>query len=134
MNFSSVFIRRPIFATVISVIIILIGLMAMRTLPIEQYPQVVPPTISVSATYPGASAQTVSDTVASTLAQEINGTENMIYLTSSSSDSGQMSMSVYFKIGTNPQTAQINVNNRVQQALSKLPSEVQSQDVCSSDL
>ncbi|WFF40353.1 efflux RND transporter permease subunit [Salinicola endophyticus] len=129
MNFSSVFIRRPIFATVISVIIILIGLMAMRTLPIEQYPQVVPPTISVSATYPGASAQTVSDTVASTLAQEINGTENMIYLTSSSSDSGQMSMSVYFKIGTNPQTAQINVNNRVQQALSKLPSEVQAQGV-----
>lgn len=129
MNFSSVFIRRPIFATVVSVIITLIGLMAMRTLPIEQYPSVVPPTISVSATYPGASAQTVSDTVAAVLAQEINGTEDMIYLTSSSSDSGQMSMSVYFNIGTDPQTAQINVNNRVQQALSQLPSEVQSQGV-----
>jgi len=129
MNFSSVFIRRPIFATVISVIITLIGIMAVRVLPIEQYPQVVPPTISVSTTYPGASAQTVSDTVASTLAQEINGTEDMIYLTSSSSDSGQMSMSVYFEIGTDPQTAQINVNNRVQQALSQLPSEVQSQGV-----
>ena len=78
MNFSSVFIRRPIFATVVSVIITLIGLMAMRTLPIEQYPSVVPPTISVSATYPGASAQTVSDTVAAVLAQEINGTKDMI--------------------------------------------------------
>ncbi|KAA0016482.1 efflux RND transporter permease subunit [Salinicola corii] len=129
MNFSSVFIRRPIFATVLSVIITLIGLMAMRTLPIEQYPPVVPPTISVSATYPGASAQTVSDTVASVIAQEINGTEDMIYLTSSSSDSGQMSMSVYFNIGTDPQTATINVNNRVQRALSQLPSEVQSQGV-----
>ncbi|WP_322529030.1 multidrug efflux RND transporter permease subunit [Salinicola sp. LHM] len=129
MNFSSVFIRRPIFATVVSVIITLIGLMAMRTLPIEQYPPVVPPTISVSATYPGASAQTVSDTVASVIAQEINGTEDMIYLTSSSSDSGQMSMSVYFNIGTDPQTATINVNNRVQRALSQLPSEVQSQGV-----
>ncbi|GHB15946.1 efflux RND transporter permease subunit [Salinicola rhizosphaerae] len=129
MNFSSVFIRRPIFATVVSVIITLIGIMAMRTLPIEQYPQVVPPTISVSASYPGASAQTVSETVASTLAQEINGTEDMIYLTSSSSDDGQMSMSVYFNIGTDPQTATINVNNRVQRALSQLPSEVQSQGV-----
>ncbi|MDH4572220.1 efflux RND transporter permease subunit [Salinicola acroporae] len=129
MNFSSVFIRRPIFATVLSVIITLIGLMAMRTLPIEQYPPVVPPTISVSATYPGASAQTVSDTVASVIAQEINGTQDMIYLTSSSSDSGQMSMSVYFNIGTDPQTATINVNNRVQRALSQLPSEVQSQGV-----
>ncbi|WP_110668932.1 efflux RND transporter permease subunit [Salinicola halophilus] len=129
MNFSSVFIRRPIFATVVSVIITLIGLMAMRSLPIEQYPSVVPPTISVSATYPGASSQTVSDTVAAVLAQEINGTEDMIYLTSSSSDSGQMSMSVYFSIGTDPQTATINVNNRVQRALSQLPSEVQSQGV-----
>ncbi|WP_110707646.1 multidrug efflux RND transporter permease subunit [Salinicola sp. CR57] len=129
MNFSSVFIRRPIFATVLSVIITLIGLMAMRTLPIEQYPPVVPPTISVSATYPGASAQTVSDTVASVIAQEINGTQDMIYLTSSSSDSGQMSMSVYFNIGTDPQTATINVNNRVQRALSQLPGEVQSQGV-----
>lgn len=129
MNFSSVFIRRPIFATVVSVIIMLIGLMAMRTLPIEQYPQVVPPTISVTATYPGASAQTVSDTVASIIAQEINGTEDMIYLTSNSSDDGRMSMSVYFNIGTDPQTAQINVNNRVQQALSQLPSEVQAQGV-----
>jgi HAE1 family hydrophobic/amphiphilic exporter-1/multidrug efflux pump len=129
MSVSSVFIRRPIFATVISVIITIVGIMAMRVLPIEQYPQVVPPTISVSTTFPGASAQTVSETVASTIAQEINGTEDMIYLTSSSSDSGQMSMTVYFKIGTDPQTATINVNNRVQRALSQLPSEVQSQGV-----
>ncbi|WP_129139071.1 efflux RND transporter permease subunit [Modicisalibacter coralii] len=129
MNFSSVFIRRPIFATVISVIIVLIGLMAVRVLPVEQYPRVVPPSVSVTATYPGASAQTVSDTVASTLAEEVNGVENMIYMTSASSDSGSMSMQIYFSIGTDPQTATINVNNRVQRALSQLPSEVQAQGV-----
>ncbi|GAB2803094.1 efflux RND transporter permease subunit [Halomonas shantousis] len=129
MNFSSVFIRRPIFATVLSAIITLIGLMAARTLPIEQYPQVVPPSVSVSATYPGADAQTISDTVAATLSEEVNGVEDMIYMTSTSSDAGTMSMQVYFNIGTDPQTATINVNNRVQRALSRLPSEVQAQGI-----
>ena len=129
MNFSSVFIRRPIFATVLSVIITLIGLMAARSLPIEQYPQVVPPSVSISATYPGADAQTVSDTVAATLSEQVNGVEDMIYLTSTSSDAGTMSMQVYFAIGTDPQVATINVNNRVQRAMSQLPSEVQAQGV-----
>ncbi|TDX23798.1 HAE1 family hydrophobic/amphiphilic exporter-1/multidrug efflux pump [Modicisalibacter xianhensis] len=129
MNFSSVFIRRPIFATVLSVIITLIGLMAARSLPIEQYPQVVPPSVSISATYPGADAQTVSDTVAATLSEEVNGVDDMIYLTSTSSDAGTMSMQVYFAIGTDPQVATINVNNRVQRAMSQLPSEVQAQGV-----
>ncbi|MEC9482078.1 MAG: multidrug efflux RND transporter permease subunit [Halomonas sp.] len=129
MNFSSVFIRRPIFATVLSIIITIVGLMAARMLPIEQYPQVVPPSVSVSATYPGADAQTVSDTVAATLSEAVNGVDDMIYMTSTSSDAGTMSMQVYFDIGTDPQVATINVNNRVQRAMPQLPSEVQTQGV-----
>ncbi|GHC20730.1 multidrug efflux RND transporter permease subunit [Kushneria pakistanensis] len=129
MNISSFFINRPIFATVVSIIITLIGFMSVRGLSVEQYPQVVPPTVSVSASYPGASAQVLSDTVASTLTEEINGVQNMIYITSTSADSGQLSMSVYFNIGTDPDQATIDVNNRVQRALSQLPSEVQSQGV-----
>ncbi|OHV11998.1 efflux RND transporter permease subunit [Kushneria phosphatilytica] len=129
MNFASFFIHRPIFATVVSIIITLMGLMAVRVLPIQQYPSVVPPTVSVMATFPGADAETVSNTVASPLAEEINGTQDMIYLTSSSSDSGQLNMSVYFNIGTDPDMATINVNNRVQRALSQLPQQVQNQGV-----
>ncbi|ARS54051.1 efflux RND transporter permease subunit [Kushneria konosiri] len=129
MNISSFFINRPIFATVISIIITLIGFMSVRGLAVEQYPQVVPPSVSVSASFPGADAQTLSDTVASTLTEEINGVQNMIYITSTSADSGQMSMQVYFRIGTNPDQATIDVNNRVQRALSQLPSEVQTQGV-----
>ncbi|MCX2523133.1 efflux RND transporter permease subunit [Larsenimonas rhizosphaerae] len=129
MNISSFFINRPIFATVVSIIITLVGLMAMRTLPIEQYPQVVPITVSVQATFPGADAETVSETVASPLAEQVNGVQDMIYLTSASADNGVMNMKVYFRIGTDPDIATINVNNRVQRALSQLPSSVQSQGV-----
>ncbi|WP_299262002.1 efflux RND transporter permease subunit [uncultured Kushneria sp.] len=129
MNISSFFINRPIFATVMSIIITLIGFMSVRGLSVEQYPQVVPPTVSVSASYPGASAQVLSDTVASVLTQEINGVQNMIYITATSADSGQLSMSVYFQIGTDPDQATIDVNNRVQRALSQLPTEVQNQGV-----
>ncbi|MCM5703700.1 efflux RND transporter permease subunit [Larsenimonas salina] len=129
MNISSFFINRPIFATVLSIIITLVGFMAMRSLPIEQYPQVVPVTVSVTASFPGADAETVSETVAAPLAEEINGVKNMIYLSSSSADSGQMRMKVYFNIGTDPDIATINVNNRVQRALSRLPSAVQNQGV-----
>ncbi|RKR06116.1 HAE1 family hydrophobic/amphiphilic exporter-1/multidrug efflux pump [Kushneria sinocarnis] len=129
MNFASFFIHRPIFATVVSIIITLMGLMSVRALPIQQYPNVVPPTVSVSANFPGADATTVSNTVASPLAQEINGTQNMIYQTSSSSDSGRLQMQVYFDIGTDPDQATINVNNRVQRALSQLPQSVQNQGV-----
>lgn len=129
MSISSFFISRPIFATVLSIVITLVGFLSLRGLPIEQYPQVVPPTVSVSASYPGASAETLSNTVASPLATEINGVQDMIYLTTTSADSGQMSMSVYFNIGTNADQATIDVNNRVQRALSQLPTEVQNQGV-----
>ncbi|MCI0511315.1 HAE1 family hydrophobic/amphiphilic exporter-1/multidrug efflux pump [Chromohalobacter marismortui] len=129
MNISNFFIKRPIFATVISIVIIVIGAMAMRVLPIEQYPSVVPPTVSVQATYPGADAETVSKTVAAPLAEAINGVENMIYMTSTSADNGSMQMDVSFRIGTDGDINTINVNNRVQQALSQLPESVQSQGV-----
>lgn len=129
MNISRFFIQRPIFATVLSIIITLIGAMAMRILPIAQYPDVVPPSVNITATYPGANAETVAETVAAPLAQQINGVENMLYMTSTSTDSGTMQMSVSFAVGSDGNIDTINVNNRVQQALASLPSEVQSQGV-----
>ncbi|SFH55652.1 efflux RND transporter permease subunit [Modicisalibacter xianhensis] len=129
MNFSNFFISRPIFATVISLILALVGVVAMRALPIEQYPSVVPPTVSVRATFPGADAETVAQTVAAPIAESINGVEDMIYMTSTSADNGSMSMNVAFGIGTDGDINTINVNNRVQQTLSQLPQEVQDQGV-----
>ncbi|WP_192036295.1 efflux RND transporter permease subunit [Halomonas sp. YLGW01] len=129
MTFSDFFIRRPVFATVVSVIIALVGIMALRALPIEQYPSVVPPTVSVEASYPGADADTVSQTVAAPLAEAINGVENMLYMNSTTSDSGTLSMNIAFAIGSDGDTNTINVNNRVQQTLSQLPESVQSQGV-----
>lgn len=123
--FSKFFINRPIFASVLSIIIIIGGLMAMRVLPVEEYPQLTPPQVSVSAFYTGANADVIANTVASVLEDQINGVENMIYIQSTSSSSGSMGLSVYFKVGTNPKQATIDVNNRVQAALSRLPSEVQ---------
>lgn len=127
--FSKFFINRPIFATVLSIVVIIAGLMAIRGLPIEEYPQVTPPQVSVQATYAGANAETISKTVAAPLEQQINGVENMIYMSSTASSSGTLTINVYFKIGTNSDQATINVNNRVQAALNKLPSEVQAQGV-----
>ncbi len=127
--FSKFFINRPIFATVLSIVVIIAGLMSIRALPIEEYPQVTPPQITVSATYAGASAETISKTVAAPLEQQINGVEDMIYMSSTASSDGSLSINIYFKIGTNPDQATINVNNRVQAALNKLPSEVQAQGV-----
>ncbi len=126
---SKFFIDRPVFASVLSIVIVLAGLLAMRALPIAQYPEIVPPEIVVSATYPGASAQTIAETVAAPLEQQINGVENMIYMRSTSTGSGTLSLSVYFQIGTNPDQATINVNNRVQRATVLLPQEVQRQGV-----
>lgn len=123
--FSKFFINRPIFASVISIIIVIGGFMAMRGLPVEEYPQLTPPQVSVSASYTGANADVIANTVASVLEDQINGVENMIYMQSVSSSSGSMSISVYFKIGTDPKQATIDVNNRVQAALSRLPDEVQ---------
>ncbi len=123
------FIKRPILASVLSIILVFAGIMAMVTLPIEQYPNMTPPQIQVTATYPGASAQTIADTVAAPLEQQINGTENMIYMYSQNSSAGSMTLSVYFEIGTDPDIAQTNVQNNVNLAMSQLPTTVQKQGV-----
>ncbi|WP_299027234.1 efflux RND transporter permease subunit [uncultured Campylobacter sp.] len=127
--FSKFFIDRPIFATVVSIIIVIAGTMAIKGLPIEEYPKLTPPQISVSATYTGADAQTIADSVASAIEDQINGVENMLYMQSTSSSSGSLSINVYFKIGTSAKQATIDVNNRVQAALSRLPQEVQNMGV-----
>ena len=129
MNFSNFFIKRPIFATVLAIILTVIGVVSMRVLPIEQYPSVVPPTVSVTARFPGADAETVAQTVAAPLAEAINGVEDMLYMTSNSADNGMMSLNVAFDIGTDGDINTINVNNRVQGALSQLPEQVQAQGV-----
>ena len=126
---SKFFIDRPVFASVISIIIVIGGLLAMRFLPISQYPEIVPPEVSVSATYPGASAETIASTVAAPLEQQVNGVEKMLYMRSTSTGSGTLSLVVTFAIGTNPDQATINVNNRVQRAIPLLPQEVQRQGV-----
>src|SRR5262245_19023948 len=127
--FSKFFIDRPVFASVIAIIIVIGGLLAMQVLPISQYPEIVPPEVTVSATYPGASAETIAQTVAAPLEQQINGVEKMLYMHSTSSGSGTLSLIVTFAIGTNPDQATINVNNRVQRAIPLLPQEVQRQGV-----
>ncbi len=126
---SKFFIDRPVFASVLSIVIVLAGLVAMRALPISQYPQIVPPDVVVTANYPGATAETIASTVAAPLEQQINGVERMLYMRSTSTGSGTMSLTISFEIGTNPDQNAINVNNRVQRALPLLPAEVARQGV-----
>jgi hydrophobe/amphiphile efflux-1 (HAE1) family protein len=124
MNFAHFFIDRPIFATVLAILTMIIGMLAYFNLPIEQYPQVTPPTIQVTATYPGASAKTVADTVATPLEQEINGIENMLYMFSQATADGRLTLTITFKLGTNLDDAQVLVQNRVAIAEPRLPEEV----------
>ncbi len=126
---SNLFISRTRLAIVISIIIAIAGAIAVFSLPIQQYPQITPPTVTVSASYPGASADIIADVVGGPLETAINGVDNMIYMSSTSSNAGQYSLSVTFEVGTDPEQAQINVQNRAQLAISRLPAAVAQQGV-----
>ncbi|GAK34835.1 efflux pump membrane transporter BepE [alpha proteobacterium Q-1] len=126
--FSRFFINRPVFSGVLAIVIVLAGLIAMRSLPIEQYPQIIPPEVVVTTSYPGANAETIATTVAAPMEQEINGVSNMIYMRSTSTN-GALSLNISFKIGTDPDQAAIDVNNRVKIAEARLPEEVRRQGI-----
>src|SRR5690606_1818393 len=125
MRLSRFFIDRPIFAAVIAAIITIVGLVSYFFLPVSQYPEIVPPTVTVTAAYPGASAETVAETVATPSEQEINGVENMLYVSSQSTGDGRVVITATFKTGTDLDAAQVLVQNRVAIALPRLPEEVQ---------
>jgi hydrophobe/amphiphile efflux-1 (HAE1) family protein len=125
MNISRFFIGRPVFACVLSLVILLIGLIALKFLPVSEYPEVVPPTVVVRATYPGANPKTIAETVSSPLEQVITGVENGLYMSSQATTDGVMTLTITFKLGTDLDKAQVQVQNRVSQALPKLPTEVQ---------
>lgn len=127
--FSKFFINRPVLAMVMSIIIVIAGGLSIFSLAVEEYPQVTPPEVVVQATYPGASAEVISSSVASVLENSINGVEGMIYMQSSSTSSGSLNINIYFTNETDPDQATINVNNRVQAVMSSLPQEVQRQGV-----
>ncbi len=124
---SKFFIERPRTAAVLAIVIILAGLLSIQVLPVKEYPTLTPPQITVTAVYPGADVETIGKTVAAPLEEAINGVENMIYMTSSASSSGVLNMSVFFEVGTDSNVAKMDVNNRVQTALSKLPEAVRRQ-------
>ncbi|MCW3464377.1 efflux RND transporter permease subunit [Chitinophaga nivalis] len=118
------FIERPVLATVISIILVLLGILALVTLPMSQFPEIAPPSVAVTASYPGANAEVVARSVATPIEEAVNGVENMTYMTSTSNNDGSMTLNIYFKLGTNPDLAAVNVQNRVAKATSLLPAEV----------
>jgi multidrug efflux pump len=126
---SRFFLSRPILSTVISLVIVIAGLVAMNSLPIAQYPNIIPPEVQVRASYPGASPEVIAQTVAAPLEQQINGVDKMLYMRSTSAGDGSITISVVFAVGTDPDQATINVNNRVQSGLTSLPEEVRRQGV-----
>src|SRR5882672_3372277 len=126
---SRFFIDRPIFAAVISIFVVIAGLAAMRVLPIAQYPEIAPPVVTVRAVYPGASAQVIEQTVAAPLENQLTGVEHMLYMSSTSTSSGAVEIQVTFDIGSDVDTAALNVNNRVKQVEPRLPQEVRRQGV-----
>lgn len=127
-----IFIQRPVLATVISIILVILGVISLIKLPVQQFPDIAPPSVMVNALYPGANAETVLRSVAPSLEESINGVENMTYMSSTASNDGTLSISVYFKLGTDPDQAAINVQNRVSQAVSHLPAEVVQQGITTS--
>src|SRR6476660_9743232 len=123
------FANRPVFASVISIVIMLAGVASILVLPVAQYPDVALPSVNIGASYPGASAETVENSVTQVLEQQLTGIDGLLYFSSSSSSSGQANINVVFKQGTNPDTAQMQVQNKIQQAVPRLPTSVQQQGI-----
>src|SRR5690554_3730467 len=123
-NFSRFFIERPIFASVVAIIITLAGLVSSQVLPVSQYPEIAPPTVTISATYQGASAETIAKTVAAPIEEQLSGVENMIYFSSSAAADGTLTITATFEVGTDVDKAVFQLNNRVEVALPRLPEEV----------